>query len=310
MVKRLLASNENVSNGKEYEWPKINIFTRWSALERSTTVLVFDAPQGFIEKLKDALELAMTPASCGDAFWVYVPLIEEVIRLEDESVWAIRNRVREMEKLQTTQPPKPDYRRRHDVARHAIHVSETLEVATRIIHDVESQHREFVVDHLVASDKITKHAAKVIHQRLISQRNMIQCLSQRSTSNKDRLLNELNLAFQTVTQYDSAVAVEIGRAAQEDSSAMKTVAFLTLTFLPATFVSAIFGMSFFNYDSESDKLLLSTQFWVYWAVVIPLTLATFALWHFWRHIFPPRLVGDVSRPVHDQISWYGHKSEV
>jgi hypothetical protein len=43
-------------------------------------------------------------------------------------------------------------------------------------------------------------------------------------------------AFHTVAQYDSKVSVQVGQAAQSDSAAMKTIAFLGLTFLPATYV--------------------------------------------------------------------------
>lgn len=311
MVKRLSGTSLDFSHGKDYAWHKINIFTKWSVSTRKTAFLIFDAPPGLIDKLQNALGNFMTSNTCRDAFWFYVPLVEEFIRLQDESVWAIRNRVRGIEQQQVAQPPKPDYRRRHDAARHAVHISETLEVAGRIMRDVISQHQEFIADYLELSDARTKHAARGIHKRLVAQRTMIECLGQRSASNKDRLLNELNLNFHTVAQYDSAVAVQIGRAAQEDSSAMKTVAFLTLTFLPATFVSAILGMSFFNYDADSDKLSVSSQFWVYWAVVIPLTLATFILWNFWRRLFPPRLIGDVGQSVlQRQKNWHGQRGDV
>jgi hypothetical protein len=40
-----------------------------------------------------------------------------------------------------------------------------------------------------------------------------------------------------VAQYDSRLAVGIGKAARGDSAAMRTIAFITLLFLPATFVS-------------------------------------------------------------------------
>lgn len=93
--------------------------------------------------------------------------------------------------------------------------------------------------------------------------HMMDSLRSRSASNNERLLNETNLAFNTVAQYDSRIGVEIGRAAQTDGSAMKTIAILTITFFPATFISAVFSMSFFNYNPESSEWTVSEKFWVY-----------------------------------------------
>jgi hypothetical protein len=44
-------------------------------------------------------------------------------------------------------------------------------------------------------------------------------------------------AYNTVAQYDSRLSVQINKAVQIDSAAMKTIAYLTLAFLPATFIS-------------------------------------------------------------------------
>jgi Mg2+ and Co2+ transporter CorA len=66
--------------------------------------------------------------------------------------------------------------------------------------------------------------------------------------------------------------------------AMKTVSILGMVFLPATFVSAIFGSNFFNYQpgsSQADGFQMSDQFWIFWAVSVPLTALTFGLWHWW-----------------------------
>lgn len=46
-----------------------------------------------------------------------------------------------------------------------------------------------------------------------------------------------NEAFNTVAQYDSGIVVRIGKAAQKDSAAMKTIALLNLVFLPGTFIA-------------------------------------------------------------------------
>ncbi|KAJ4395163.1 hypothetical protein N0V91_011027 [Didymella pomorum] len=78
---------------------------------------------------------------------------------------------------------------------------------------------------------------------------------------------------------------ELGNAARFDSRAMRTIAVVTMAFLPPTFLSAIFSMSFFSFQpQEGDDgggWKVSEKFWVYFAVAIPLTCFTLAVW-FWR----------------------------
>ncbi|KAI9739798.1 MAG: hypothetical protein M1834_006519 [Cirrosporium novae-zelandiae] len=80
-------------------------------------------------------------------------------------------------------------------------------------------------------------AFKKSKKQLQFQISTLYGLQLRSNSNKERLLNEINLAFNTVAQYDSRTSVRIGQEVQLDSATMKTIATLNLMFLPATFVS-------------------------------------------------------------------------
>jgi Mg2+ and Co2+ transporter CorA len=79
--------------------------------------------------------------------------------------------------------------------------------------------------------------------------------------------------------------VEIGRAAQIDSSAMKTISFVTLAFLPPTFISSIFSMSFFQ-CGEDNGWGMSNKFWLYWVFAIPTTIATVVIWQYWHKLLP------------------------
>ena len=105
-------------------------------------------------------------------------------------------------------------------------------------------------------------------------------------ANEKRLQNEIQLAFHMVTQYDSGVSVAIGKAAKEDSAAMKTIATLTLIFLPPTFISSVFSMSFFKFDTDTGWTM-SKNFWMYWVWAIPMTMITSALWYYWQKQMGP-----------------------
>ena len=80
---------------------------------------------------------------------------------------------------------------------------------------------------------------------------MLDGLRCRSQSNRERLQNEIQLAFNSVAQQDSLASVKLTHASHIDSASMKTIALLTLVFLPPTFIYAIFSMPFFNYDADA-----------------------------------------------------------
>ena len=62
---------------------------------------------------------------------------------------------------------------------------------------------------------------------------------------------------------------------------MKTLAAVTVAFLPSTFVAAFFSMPLFQWTASTDGQVVSKRFWVYWAVTVPLTLATLLAWAVW-----------------------------
>ena len=43
-------------------------------------------------------------------------------------------------------------------------------------------------------------------------------------------------------------------------------------------------MSMFNWQAPPGTNILSSRFWVYWAVTIPLTLLVLTVWLFWLHL--------------------------
>jgi Mg2+ and Co2+ transporter CorA len=176
--------------------------------------------------------------------------------------------VRAVEKETTPKGrPDPDYRRLHDIARHAIHVSETLDVAVQTMQRMLARHDE-LMKLLPGQDGLQE-----INSHLQFFQSVISSLRCRSTSNEKRMGNEIQLVFNTVAQHDASTSVKIGLATQSDSVTMKSIAFVTLTFLPPTFVSAIFSMSFFDYSAESGWAI-SHKFWLYWIFAVPTTLLT------------------------------------
>ncbi|CAF3616058.1 hypothetical protein SNK03_003900 [Fusarium graminearum] len=286
LVKQLVDQNTHV-------WHKFNIFTRWIASTQQTYLIVFESPKQ--TRLRGLFPEPLLTNSHSDAlndpFWVYPRLLEQLSNLQDNSVWAVRDQVRGIEKEKWSKRPSPRYRHMHDTARHAIHVSETLEVAEKTVASILQQHNVFR-DEVGWGDRQRNAGFRRVDERLLWYDHILRSLRHRASANKERLLNEVQLAFNSVAQYDSRVAVKIGRATQSDSAAMKTIAFVTLAFLPGTFISALFSMSFFNVDDDTGQWTVSNKIWMYWAIAIPVTLITSGLWLLWQRCFPPAWVGE------------------
>jgi hypothetical protein len=286
LAKQLIDQDKHV-------WHKFNIFTRWIASTQQTYLIVFEAPKQI--RLRDIFLGPLLTNShndtLSDPFWLYPRLLEQLAILQDNSVWSVRNRVRGIEKVDLSKKPNPRYRYMHDTARHAIHVSETLEVAERTVASIIQQHSVFK-EEIGLGDQAPSAGYRRVDERLLWYDHILQSLRCRASANKERLLNEVQLAFNSVAQYDSRISVKIGRATQSDSAAMKTIAFVTLTFLPAMFISALFSMSFFNMDDETGEWTVSDKIWMYWVIAIPVTLLTGGLWLLWQRCFPPSWIGE------------------
>jgi uncharacterized protein (DUF2267 family) len=87
----------------------------------------------------------------------------------------------------------------------------------------------------------------------------------------------------------SETSLAVSRFSRQDSAYMRTIAVVGLAFLPATFMAVcqsrlpygilhspwqtLFSTDFFNFQGEGQ--LVSHWFWLYWAIVIPLTTAVY-----------------------------------
>lgn len=262
-----------------FRWNTVNVFARWFTSTHQTIVLVFDANSDLEQRILESL-LHTDMSHLRDPFWVYPPLMEEVVSLFDSAIWAIRDRVRTIELGdKPAGRPRPDYRRLHDIARHAIHVTESLDVTVQNVGQI-IQHHEGYLARTSNKDDLPSFPQYSIQSRLQFFQSWLGSLQHRSLSNEKRLQNEIQLAFNSVAQYDAGISVELGRAAQSDSAAMRTISFVTLTFLPPTFICAVFSMSFFNHTADG-AWTVSTEFWIYWAIAIPTSIVTALLWHYW-----------------------------
>jgi hypothetical protein len=100
---------------------------------------------------------------------------------------------------------------------------------------------------------------------------------------------------------------KLAHASKRDSGAQKTIALLGAVFLPGAYFASVFSMTFFNFQNanggggsngssgssaenststssqdNSNPPVVSSQFWIYWAVTIPMTIIIVMIWYIWE----------------------------
>lgn len=86
---------------------------------------------------------------------------------------------------------------------------------------------------------------------------------------------------------------------------MKIIALITAAYLPGTFVATLFSMGMFSWQSTSgaeatSRSSVSPDFWVYWAVTVPLTIVTLTGWAVWWKFEKYRFDRDVQHAIQEQ----------
>jgi Mg2+ and Co2+ transporter CorA len=101
----------------------------------------------------------------------------------------------------------------------------------------------------------------------------------------DSLIQNTNLTINRADQRSNLLIAEssltIALESKRDNLSMITIAAITMVFLPGTFVASFFAMPLLNWQAPKGSTVVSHRFWVYWAVTVPLTIATILLWLAW-----------------------------
>jgi hypothetical protein len=98
--------------------------------------------------------------------------------------------------------PQPDFITMHEIARHAIHSSETLAMAIETVGSMIQEHEIFFDENSSLSQESTI-LSKQTTRTLRSHITMLKCLNMRSKALEERLRNEINLVVSKVLLYDN-----------------------------------------------------------------------------------------------------------
>ncbi|KAL4946525.1 hypothetical protein BDV06DRAFT_86911 [Aspergillus oleicola] len=266
---------KEVKAADDYNWKQPTIHVSWNP--DTGRQLVFAL--GFKTNQEEVFrKSAPTPRErkCNPFSW-HAAFARLILEQYDGAFWLLRDLVRGQEKERSKEP---DFPLLHDILRHLFHYQETIEVAQ---HTLRMMAEEQVRWRREDTDFVRQNLSTWMstRSRILYEEKRAHSLKTRSQSLNDRHQNEINLAFNQVSQ-------GFGHAARSDSRMMTTVAVVSMVYLPGTFVSGLFGTNFFSFQADpGNTWLTADEFWIYWAVTVPLTLATvgiWALWH-WREVW-------------------------
>lgn len=94
--------------------------------------------------------------------------------------------------------------------------------------------------------------------------------------------------YNLIAQHDSYLQAKLAQESLRDSKAMKTLSVLTILFLPGAFVATVFSTNMFEFRNNKQ------QIWIYFAIVVPLTITIMVGWLLWLKGTPGRVIDEES----------------
>ncbi|KAF2627577.1 purine and uridine phosphorylase [Macroventuria anomochaeta] len=170
-----------------WEWYEMGFFACWTR-SGPVTLLCFDVPAKSQKDIQSMFCSQDVSRSCPYA--VFSIVSDALLRLYDDSVWAVRNHISLWEARRSQET---DYFLLHEIARHGVHVSETLSVAIRSLDTMQHHHERFRANSDSGRNKHGRRRWDKVGSRFEFQLQFLQGLVERSEANNARIQNEITL---------------------------------------------------------------------------------------------------------------------
>ena len=85
-----------------YSWAEMSFYTKWTP--HFTLNFCFDVPTASQKRLRQALDSCEPPFGLKNPYVSHVRILDQILMLFDESVWALRDGVRQIEKVLENRP--------------------------------------------------------------------------------------------------------------------------------------------------------------------------------------------------------------
>ncbi|OQE18886.1 hypothetical protein PENFLA_c020G01583 [Penicillium flavigenum] len=289
----------------EYDWHYMAFCTMWrSSLVNHTAgsgqprmdgssdethvLLCFDLDDDITFRLRRLLHKADLRDWNIDPFLMLEYALHIVIEQCEQDLWSFQKPVRDIEKgrgqelFRETGSSDNDktfeflverYSRLHELSRHVIHISESMDATSNNLAAIVRDHN------LWMSTSPYSAATTRLSKALLLHENMITNLNFRAKAFVGRMDNEIKCASNFVAVADSNISKGILKQTRNEGKVLSdTVSALTLLFLPGTFISGFFGMNFFTLDQNDHQILqwkAHPKIWIFFVCTIPITILGF-----------------------------------
>ncbi|KAJ5762331.1 uncharacterized protein N7511_005713 [Penicillium nucicola] len=292
----------------DYDWHYMAFCTLWRAssvaptegsgqlradqsTDQTNVLLCFDLDDDSTLRLRRLLHKADLRNWKNEPFLMLEFALSIVVDQFEEDLWSFQKPVRDIEKtrsgklFQEKDTGSSDdndsfkflverYTQLHELSRHVIHISETMDAASNSLSAIVRDHNMWTQSG-IRSSAVTRRLSKA----LLLHQNMISNLNFRAKAFVSRMDNEIKCASNFVAVADSEISKGILQQTRNEGKDLSdTVALLTLLFLPGTFISGIFGMNFFTLEGDNNQPLqwrAHAKIWIFFACTIPITILGF-----------------------------------
>ncbi|CAH0050896.1 unnamed protein product [Clonostachys solani] len=279
------------NNKWTYSWQFLSFSILWAKNLKdnkvSCVVVCYDDCHELEDKISDALK-KYSPADIKDnPLAIYDAFLQVVIWEYDSALWGFREPVRNIEKAREgfiedviaiemkgeSEKITKKYTNMHELSRHSIHMSETLQAASKTVEETLRDIETRLMSPGSGLGLATMNTRNIVAGIRFSN-VFLNNLKLRSDAFVARLENEIQMAYNMVSVYQL-------KESNESTGLTKFVTHLTLFFLPFTFVAGFWGMNFTQLDNDR-KMYVSTDIWMFVVTGFGSTLAAFIVLYYRR----------------------------
>ncbi|KAH6981644.1 hypothetical protein BKA56DRAFT_672449 [Ilyonectria sp. MPI-CAGE-AT-0026] len=289
---------EHVQHDGDYKWLFLSFSVLWvkTKQDKASCILVcFDDSNIIKDQIVEACKTYCLGNIKQTPFSVYDALLRAVVMQYDKALWLFREPVRKIEKERLqfassilalrSQQVGPDnpvtklYIEMHELSRHTIHMSETLQVAAKTVKAT----LRYVDSHPLPGQ--SKAGVMNTIAGLQFSAGFLANLKLRADAFVDRLENEIRLAYNIVSIHQLQSNQELLENTQEllqhtqrilqesqdeGKDFTKRVTGLTFIFLPLTFATGFWGMNFIRTGKDSTSI--AGDVWKFFASAVGVLL--------------------------------------
>ena len=199
----------------DYKWTHIGLWTQWRPTHSSVLICSIQdhGRLGIWDEISRALQdRNNTPLlSTDQPFDWHTFILPHITKAFDTAVWSCRDRIRYLEQnrpAKDANTARPHYESMHEVARHAIHITETLAMSITVVENMMQEIQSFERARQVRKSGTDPIDYVKVARVLRCQRTLLECSHKRAEALTARLQNEINLVILMLASQKSCLVID------------------------------------------------------------------------------------------------------